>query len=302
MYGQEFFREPAMDGNDDLVLRKRPYDPELWPGSGIRVPGWNPDGVLGGVVDLHPPVSGLEWLMSPEQLADAGISPAGSPAAEDGSGVADQSLGNADNGLSGIRPSGWDASNGDSGGQSPVTIDQVDPGKLAIGWAPGTEPMRNLLERISAGEGTSDAAAHGHYPSGSGYDVAYGYRPTPMPLSQMSLDDVDKLQSHMGNPAPMGKYQIMQRTMADLRHDFGLNGSEIFSTDLQDRMARRLLERRGWNAYVDGRIDAQEFQKRLGKEWDSIAAPGTGQTRSGHNPRTSDAEIRGAISQVVRRK
>jgi len=117
-----------MDGNDDLVLRKRPYDPELWPGNGIRVPGWNPDGVLGGVVDLHPPVSGLEWLMSPEQLADAGISPAGSPAAEGGKETADLGLGRVpDDGLNGIRPSGWDAPNGQSGGQSPLTRSGHNP-------------------------------------------------------------------------------------------------------------------------------------------------------------------------------
>jgi muramidase (phage lysozyme) len=291
-----------MDGNDSLVARKQPEYPEPWPGSGIRVPGWIPGGVLGGVVDLHQPVSGLELVMSAEQRADAGI-PAGAPASEGGQGPANQGLGSvADNGLNGIRPSGWDTPNGDSGGQSPVTIDQVDPGKLAIGWAPGTEPMRTLLERISAGEGTSDAAARGHYPSGSGYDVAYGYRATPAPLSQMRLGEVDELQSQMGRPAPMGKYQILQSTMGDLRHDLGLKGDEIFSPDLQDRMARHLLEKRHWNEYVDGRENARGFQRRLASEWDSIAMPDTGLTGSGHVPHTSSAQIQDAISQIVRRK
>jgi hypothetical protein len=138
MHGQEFFRERAMDGNNDLVARSLPHDPELWPGSGIRVPGWNPDGVLGGVVDLHPPANGLQLFMTAEQRADAGLTPAGALAGQSGSGPDGQGLGGVpDNGLNGVRPAGWDAPNGDSHGQSPVTIDQVDPDQLVPGRPEG---------------------------------------------------------------------------------------------------------------------------------------------------------------------
>ena len=42
---------------------------EIWPGSGITFAGWNPNGVLGGIADMHPPVNTLNAFMTPEQQA-----------------------------------------------------------------------------------------------------------------------------------------------------------------------------------------------------------------------------------------
>jgi hypothetical protein len=39
---------------------------EVWPGSGI-LPSWNPNGVLGGVADMHPPVNTLDAIMTPDE-------------------------------------------------------------------------------------------------------------------------------------------------------------------------------------------------------------------------------------------
>lgn len=124
-----------MAGNESLASQK-PV-PELWPGSGIPQPAWwNPDGLLGGVKDMYPPASGLDLLMTPEQMADAGITPTGADGKA--SGLGDPNPGNAPgDSMDGIRPSGWDAANGDRGGRAPVTIDQVDPEHLAPGRPEG---------------------------------------------------------------------------------------------------------------------------------------------------------------------
>ena len=49
-----------MADNDDTA-------DEIWPGSGITYPGWNPNGVLGGIADMHPPVNTLNAFMTREQ-------------------------------------------------------------------------------------------------------------------------------------------------------------------------------------------------------------------------------------------
>jgi muramidase (phage lysozyme) len=184
---------------------------------------------------------------------------------------------------------------------APITMDQVDPNELAISWAPGTEPMRKVLERIAIGEGTSDSTAKAHHYD-SGYDVAYGNRPTQKPISQMTLDEVDQLQGQMGEHTPIGKYQITQKTLDDLRNNFQLNGNRVFGPDLQDRMARRLLEQRGFNNYVDGKIGGQQLEHALAPEWGSLEDPVTGKAYNGYAPATTLAQFQGALSQVPRRK
>jgi muramidase (phage lysozyme) len=273
------------------------------PAPTVDTPGdWSPDGLLGGL-DLSgqgTDSGSLALMLDPKDIA-------GIP------------------GLDGVRPAGWSTPDqaGDpsqqaqgidglpstvGGGQGPIpsgpiTIGQVDPDHAVVGWAPGTEPIRNLLERISIGEGTSDAAAaQAHYPSGSGYDVAYGDKQTQKPISQMTLDEVAQLQGQMGDHTPVGKYQITKGTLGDLEKHFDLPGSEIFSPDLQDRMARRLLETHGFNDYVDGKIDGQRLEQNLAPIWGSLENPVTGKMAGGYAPRTTMPQFQDALSQVVRSK
>ena len=131
-----------MDEIDDLVMRDRPAmpgerRPELWPGSDIATPGrWNPDGVLGGVED-YPSYSGLELVMTPAQMADAGlVSTAGQDASDGKSAATPSPDAGQDDGLDGIRPAGWEAPSPNGGGAS-LTIGQVDPDRLAPGRPEG---------------------------------------------------------------------------------------------------------------------------------------------------------------------
>jgi hypothetical protein len=66
-------------GGSKLELKPLPNArPELWPGSGIATPSWwSPDGLFGGLAEQSNR-SGLELLMSPTELADAGIGQSGS--------------------------------------------------------------------------------------------------------------------------------------------------------------------------------------------------------------------------------
>lgn len=244
---------------------------------------WNPKGILGAAMALNKPASGFQFLFpQPEER-----------------GLADLGKQTGPDSVVSPRPPGWDYG---SGGKPSQPIRQVDPRETVEGWASGTEPMRGLLDRISIGEGTSDAEARKHPGFDSGYDATYSYQPTPKPLSQMTLNEVAQFQDQMRGPTPVGKYQILRGTLSGLKDKLGLTGGEMFSPDLQDRMGRELLTQRKWNAYVDGRIGPTEFQKQLGTEWDSIEMPGTNLTRSGHTPRTTTPEIQSAIRQIVQYK
>ena len=65
----------------------------------------------------------------------------------------------------------------------------------------------------------------------------------------------------------VGRYQIINTTLAGLVRELDLQGSERFDEAMQDRLALVLLERRGLVAYINGRIDAKQFAAELAKEW-----------------------------------
>lgn len=145
--------------------------------------------------------------------------------------------------------------------------------------------MSGLLEQIARGEGTDDVRAK-QKGFGSGYDVTLGYgkfnKPTDKPLSQMTLAEVKKLQKEiLGNSgrlnsSAVGKYQIVGTTLRGLQKSMGLDDNTVFSPELQDAMAKKLLEGRGLNKYMSGQISREQFQKNLVPEWASIADPHTG--------------------------
>ena len=58
--------------------------------------------------------------------------------------------------------------------------------------------------------------------------------------------------------------------MNDLIQWMGIDESEIFDRNLQDRMARELLMRRGFEKYKAGKIKTKDFIRELAKEWAAL--------------------------------
>jgi TP901 family phage tail tape measure protein len=104
-----------------------------------------------------------------------------------------------------------------------------------IGYAEGTDRGRSYNETLDYGRWT-------------GGEVN---------LVAMTLDEVLALQDGMRTPenralygdgagsSAVGRYQIVSQTLRGLMNEMGLTGSELFSPDLQDQMADRLIDRRG---------------------------------------------------------
>lgn len=117
---------------------------------------------------------------------------------------------------------------------------------------------RGVLELIAAAEGTGTngynvSLAHGAFlPGGQEQN-----------LSAMTLDAIDRLQSFMlehpantFNSSALGKYQITRTTLRDLRAQLGLSGDQLYTPELQDRLAMQLYQQRGFQPW--------EGMKRVG--------------------------------------
>lgn len=108
-----------------------------------------------------------------------------------------------------------------------------------------------------------------------GYDVIYGHNQNklPKPLTSMTVDEVIAAgpgwtKAYRSSAA--GRYQFMNATLKGLKDELGLTGREVFSPNLQDRLGYHLLKRRGYAAFMAGKIGPNEFGKRLAMEWASL--------------------------------
>lgn len=77
-----------------------------------------------------------------------------------------------------------------------------------------------------------------------------------------------------------GAYQITYDTLDWLVNysKMDVDSKDKFTPELQDRMAVRLLERRGLSDYLSGDIKPEEFAGRLAKEWAGLPKDDTGKT------------------------
>lgn len=108
-----------------------------------------------------------------------------------------------------------------------------------------------------------------------GYDTIYGNNQgkLPKPLTTMTLGDVidaQKSWTKRFKSSASGRYQFMRATLVDLSKELHLSGAQVFTADFQDRLGFHLLKRRGYEAFMAGKISRTEFGKRLAQEWASL--------------------------------
>lgn len=94
----------------------------------------------------------------------------------------------------------------------------------------------------------------------------------PKKLTQHTLAEVLAInfRSIGAKSTAAGAYQIIKATLEGLITELKLNRNTKFSAALQDRLGYHLLRRRGYDAWITGRIDDTEFAKRLAQEWASF--------------------------------
>ena len=107
------------------------------------------------------------------------------------------------------------------------------------------------------------------------YDTIYGNHQLSLatPVTELNLASLiakQKMWGNMWGSSAAGRYQFMPATLTGLIKDMGLSGADVFTPDLQDRLAYQLLLRRGYKAFMAGTMDMSTFGKQLAEEWASL--------------------------------
>ncbi|ETW10611.1 phage tail protein, partial [Roseivivax marinus] len=129
---------------------------------------------------------------------------------------------------------------------------------------------KGILDLIGFVEGTD---------KGRGYNETLGYGAFtggPVNLVNMSLSRVRKLQDEMlrhpdntYNSSAVGRYQIVGRTLQSLMDRLDLSGDELFSAELQDRLAMELVRGRMGQGKSGFYAEWEGF-KKAGTPWRTI--------------------------------
>lgn len=151
------------------------------------------------------------------------------------------------------------------GGTHP-NFTQASGGKGSSGGKLSTET--DIVEQLKA------SFAKGE--SGNDYNrlVDTPTHPKRTNLTDMTIGEVLDFQKGMlraGNPSSAaGKYQIVSTTLKSLVREGVVKMGDKYDENTQERLADALLERRGLNDFMAGKLPAKKFLKNLGNEWDII--------------------------------
>ncbi|MNH58463.1 hypothetical protein D3C73_102630 [compost metagenome] len=105
---------------------------------------------------------------------------------------------------------------------------------------------------------------------------AYFSRPnnTSIQFTSMTVKEVSVWQKQFveqGNPSSaVGRYQFINSTLQGLIRELKIDENAKFDETLQDRLAIRLLERRGIREYVNNKLSREAFAHNLSKEWAAL--------------------------------
>ncbi len=117
-----------------------------------------------------------------------------------------------------------------------------------------------LLQVIAKAE--SNGNYNAYYGNPANHDVVF----TDMTIQQVL--DWQQNFIRQGNPSSaVGRYQIINTTLAGLVQHLGISPSQSFDQTTQDRLAIALIERRGAQAYVEKKLSKEAFAANLAKEW-----------------------------------
>ncbi|WP_266031230.1 M15 family metallopeptidase [Brucella intermedia] len=132
-------------------------------------------------------------------------------------------------------------------------------------------PVKPILDLLGHTEGTD---------KGAGYNETLGYGAYtggPVNLTEMTLGDIDKLQTRMlrhpdntWNSSAVGRYQVVRTTLRKVKKELGLTDDMKFTREVQDRIAMQLLEGRGLSKWQSGQMSDEQFINNLALEWASL--------------------------------
>lgn len=105
------------------------------------------------------------------------------------------------------------------------------------------------------------------------YDTMYAHKSITPKLTDLTLDQAIAAgptwtRNHKSSAA--GAYQFMNATLKDLKASLMLSGTERMTPAFQDRLGYALLQRRGFEQFMSGKLSTISFGLALAKEWASF--------------------------------
>lgn len=155
-----------------------------------------------------------------------------------------------------------------------------------------------LLELIA------DAESNGNYNAYYGHPTNSEIRFTEMTVAEVLNWQSEFVQQ--GSPSSaVGKYQMLNTTLARVADQLGIERDQKFDQPTQDKLAIALLEIRGSERYVNKELSVEEFAANLAKEWAALPRVIGGNPTSSYyasdglnKSRVSINEVLGAIKQI----
>lgn len=172
-----------------------------------------------------------------------------------------------------------------------------------------------FIQTIKEGEGTTlqDAEKAGYT---SEYDMPFGgskYAVPEKPLSSMTLDEVQAFQKELINAqikqgvAPkdasgaVGFAQFTQGTLNMLKKQLNLSGDVKFTSELQEMLALKLVEKEV-GEFQSGKRSAASLHGKFADTWASFAKYGTNESTYGQSVGVSSEEIQSLIGLIGKSK
>lgn len=144
----------------------------------------------------------------------------------------------------------------------------------------GAKQMGETGGSAAVGANLKDLIAYTE--SKGNYNAVFGDTNSKEDLSNVSVDKVLAMQQwarQNGYPSTaIGKYGVIYSTLKSLKAEGVLDGTEPFNKVTQDKIADSLLNRRGLNDFLGGRLTQKAFALRLSQEWAGLPSPYTGKS------------------------
>lgn len=136
-----------------------------------------------------------------------------------------------------------------------------------FGGRPANAAEFNPAADYLTGDTTSLASFIGGVESGNDYTKLVGGAKDANILNKT----VSQLETEKGGQFAMGRYQIQMRTAREVLQKAGKDPSKFkFDQAGQDELFQLLLNRRGYQDFMSGKMKKEDFAKELSKEWAAL--------------------------------
>ena len=161
-------------------------------------------------------------------------------------------------------------------------LGSVRPANAGLGRGSGFKSLEQLKAEISEAEGTSDEGGYDRLLDKGETGTFSGNKPlTEMTVAEaVAFGQSDDYRNYSRDvlgrgpdelpSTPMGKYQIVGNTLADLVERGLVDPNAMFDADTQEQIGSLLVNNRGYNDVLSGNITQAEFEKNLGNEFEGI--------------------------------